>query len=566
MVPRTMKGTSALIQTLMIFGLAAGAPAGTLTMVKDIHPAGSSTPTALENVNGTLFFQAEDGATGVEPWTSDGTAEGTVLIKDIRVGALGSYSSAFTGQGLGSLLFAADNGSLGSELWIDEVGGNPVLLKDVNVGPPGSSPGLSQPFTEASSEHYFIAYTNQSGYELWKTDGTATGTVLVKDINPGPGDSLPLDLTNVNGTLFFRASNGPSNRELWKSDGSDAGTVMVKDIRPGGESLPQFLTELAGMLLFTADDGVNGTELWKSDGTNAGTVMVKNINPSGSSLPSQLKVLNGTLYFVANDGVNGVELWKSDGTEEGTVLAFDLNPSGGFAFQELTLSGDFMYFVKPDGGLSEQLWRTDGTLAGTTLLRDFNPTTYHAKVEKLTDVDGTLFFTANDGVSGVELWKSDGTSEGTVLAADVNPGDPWTFSWPNWLTNVNGVLFFAADDGVHGTELWAYDNQTSTDVQDIVRDEAARALVLHANVPNPFRSATNLRFDLARASVVQVRIYDAGGRLVRELSSKAMLQPGMNIIPWDGRDNEGRSTGAGVFAYQVRATDFAEGGLMVRVR
>jgi len=58
---------------------------------------------------------------------------------------------------------------------------------------------------------------------------------LVKDINPG-GDSYPQYLTNVNGTLFFTADDGIHGWELWKSDGTTAGTLMVKDINPVGSS------------------------------------------------------------------------------------------------------------------------------------------------------------------------------------------------------------------------------------------------------------------------------------------------------------------------------------------
>ena len=82
----------------------------------------------------------------------------------------------------------------------------------------------------------------------------------------------------MNGTLFFTANDGVSGNELWKSDGTAAGTVLVKDIYAGRHRLePLGLVAVGGTLFFTANDGVNGTELWKSDGTAAGTVLVKDI-------------------------------------------------------------------------------------------------------------------------------------------------------------------------------------------------------------------------------------------------------------------------------------------------
>src|SRR6516165_123726 len=82
------------------------------------------------------------------------------------------------------------------------------------------------------------------------SDGTAAGTVLVKDINPGGAGSNPGGLIDVNGTLFFAANDGTHGTELWKSDGTASGTVLVADIDPGSaSSYPTFLT-VAGRHLF----------------------------------------------------------------------------------------------------------------------------------------------------------------------------------------------------------------------------------------------------------------------------------------------------------------------------
>src|SRR5262249_44617037 len=190
--------------------------------------------------------------------------------------------------------------------------------------------GVLTNLTNVNGTLFFVPPSPDFGNELWKSDGTAEGTVLVKDINPGRRSSDPSDLTNVNGTLYFSADDGVHGRQLWKSDGTENGTVLVLVINPGGNALGReraALTDVNGTLFFVANDGVHGPQLWESDGTVNGTVLVRIINPNGSAFtgPSSPQLLNvdGTLFFGADDGVHGMELWRSDGTAEGTFLVKD---------------------------------------------------------------------------------------------------------------------------------------------------------------------------------------------------------------------------------------------------
>src|SRR5436309_2586933 len=259
-----------------------GTEAGTV-LVKDINPgAGWSSPSNLTDVNGTLFFTAFRPDTGYELWKSDGTEQGTVLVKDLNAGP-GDSSPMNLASGVGKLFFSASLPSTGREPWTsDGTEAGTVLLKNINLGAGSSSPGE---LTRVGSTLFFTAIHPDTGSELWKSDGTEAGTVLVKDIDPGPGSSLGNFATGrpteVNGILFFAAFRPDTGWELWKSDGTDAGTVLVKDIVPGaGYSLfgTSWLS-VNGTLFFSACHPDTGCELWKSDGTEQGTVLVKDINP-----------------------------------------------------------------------------------------------------------------------------------------------------------------------------------------------------------------------------------------------------------------------------------------------
>jgi ELWxxDGT repeat protein len=170
--------------------------------------------------------------------------------------------------------------------------GQVVLVKDIN--PETSNYGFtsgSSPFnlTEFNDRLYFSASDGENGRELWVSDGTTDGTQLLKDINPGGSDSgftynFLGDFTELNDRLYFGANDGENGNELWVSDGTAEGTQLLVDIDPGASSsYPSDFTELNDRLYFGANDGENGRELWVSDGTAEGTQLLKDINPGESS-------------------------------------------------------------------------------------------------------------------------------------------------------------------------------------------------------------------------------------------------------------------------------------------
>ena len=119
---------------------------------------------------------------------------------------------------------------------------------------------------ELDGVSYFYRHDGVHGYELWRTDGTALGTYLVRDICPGAcgiEHFYTLDTIATAGSLvFFSGNDGVHGSELWVTDGTAPNTRMVADLNPGPRSSrPHLLAGAGEILYFSADDGVRGSEL-----------------------------------------------------------------------------------------------------------------------------------------------------------------------------------------------------------------------------------------------------------------------------------------------------------------
>ena len=434
--------------------------------VKDIFTgsttAGSTTtinsgnPNNFFNFNGTLLFRAIDAvATGAELWKSDGTAAGTTIIKDINVGSTVSSSSnpanftLFANQ----VFFTAGNGTdqQATELWkTDGSTTGTTLVKDINVTAGASS--NPQNFNVLSpTTMLFSASDGINGNELWKTDGTSTGTVNVIDY-PGTTNSISW-IENLNGLGIIGQIVNTTGREIYKSDGTSAGSSLVLDINsgtPNGTGTVSY--KWGNTIYFQGITATAGTELWKTDGTAAGTILIKDIVAgNASSSPARFVGINNDIYFRAT-GAEGQELWKTDGTAANTVLVADINVgTAGSSPDQIGAVGTNLYFFAADNASSFDFYKYDGTTL--TKLADFNALG-NTLVTNYTEINGLIYFAADSNSDGQrELWQTDGTVAGTVsvssYATTLNP------LGVNNITLVGSKLFFSAALA-DGTELFSY--------------------------------------------------------------------------------------------------------------
>ena len=169
------------------------------------------------------------------------------------------------------------------------------------------------------------------------------------------------------------APDGPD--ELWVTDGTADGTVFVKDIAPG--ITPSSMNgpfAFEGLAIFSANVPGSGYEPWRSDGTPNGTYKLAEITPgAGGSLASNFVEYDGRLYFTVSEPIHRQCVWSTDGTSEGTRFDFDFVVGPSTDVIGLFAHGPYLYVIESAiGGQGVVVIRTNGTVAGSQVIANEN--------------------------------------------------------------------------------------------------------------------------------------------------------------------------------------------------
>jgi ELWxxDGT repeat protein len=434
-----------------LIAVAAGVLAGCgtpprATLLHDLRPGeASSNPAALTWTAGRLYFFADDGAVGNEPWVSDGTEAGARLLGDLTPGP--GPSRAWLGgtflPSKGQVFFFATTpptpgARFGPSLWVTRDGSAPTRLEHFGSCPPE---GCSKDYYPHGGIGFRDGLLYDSRHALWFTDGReGRARVLRQDLY------APFMVARIPGFVVFSVKY--SDQGLWATDGTAAGT------RPLLAAEVDQAVKQGDRGFFVVDDYPTRGELWATDGTAAGTRVLAEMRYGAVLVATEDAV------FLFDRGPSGYRLlrWNGRGLEVVQEFPGDL-ASYALSLEERAAVGDRLFFVLRDrppdfrGPWVSHLWTTDGTPDGTRLLKTFvQPFEFPRHPARLSAVGSRLYFTGYDPDHGAELWSSDGTVAGTGLVADLRPGpEP---SEPGLLVAGGFRAFFTADDAQHGRELW----------------------------------------------------------------------------------------------------------------
>ncbi len=381
------------------------------TLIKDIYPGPEDSDIQeVTRVGDRIFFWANDGVHGMELWLSDATEAGTYMVKDIAAG------TAFS-------------------LW----------------NPEGSYAAKS--LTDVNGTAFFFANDGIHGYELWKSDGTEAGTMLVKNIGDGqqgirPSDNVFAECIAIDGILYFVAYLDGVGHEVWRSDGTEDGTYMIGEAITGDNytTYPCNLCNAGGSLWFGAKSFNPISGIWRYDGSNLIQISDAFLNKWNQQSQHNFVWHDGYAYFGAGTNINDTHIWRSNGGAMSAEWFIQTNTNGqSRPHTFLTIEDGFLFTA--EGEDEAQVFVSDGTVNGTIPLKYADGSI--AYIPSGTASGNTDFLLVNggyywNGTNGFSF--TDGTNEGTYPISD----DAFSYHGSDWMTNnsaaIGNHVVFAGDN------------------------------------------------------------------------------------------------------------------------
>jgi ELWxxDGT repeat protein len=347
------------------------------SLLVDVNPgAAGSYPRQMISFNDKAFFWGE-GSNGSELWSSDGTSVGTVKIKDIGspYGAVAKtannfyYLTSSYSYNNPKMIIVKSDGTTSGTFTVAEF--SDIRSSLVSVG----------------NYVYFIAIQTNST-ELWKISVNDNAISRVKTFSASAG-YYSSDLVEFQGEIVFNYADPQYGMELWISDGTESGTHLLKDIYPGtNDSQPGGFTKFQDRLYFVANDGSHGDELWSTKGTSESTMMTADLTPgAGGSSPQQLYVTHDRLIFWTESALWEMLPKSQTPSQVNTGVSFDMI----YGPREFFEYNDLVFFSGNTAEFGNELWVLDFRTPSN------NTVTFAVANKTYGDPDFTLEATSSSG-------------------------------------------------------------------------------------------------------------------------------------------------------------------------
>lgn len=471
-------------------------------------PAGGGPISDLYAVGGQIFFLGTDSTHGEELWRSDGTREGTRLVKDVVAGSASS-GVRMLGQANGILLFAVDSGKERGVWRSDGSETGTYRLAEVSASNASSLGGMMwfQGIAPGKS---------MEESEPWRTDGSVDGTFPVIPV-AGAGARVMAVRTQRTSTTnpmpdwhvwsdsgryrFGRSASGyhfiDGSRDLWRSGGDAETTEKVGSVPESAGPLVRIASAGSWVSLLSSDaeagmswwashghepvlllDGAGwksfqpvgrfgdttvmtvtgsfGRQFWKSDGTPAGTVKVADAPDAWTAPPSGFFAAEGRIFFAATTYDSGEEPWVLD-IETGRIrllkeIRKDRLSSDAAGFQ---LVAGTLYFTA-SGKEGSRVWATRGDTRGTKPMNSWMPKGWQAAKVRLTKLGEALYFVGLHPEEGSALWRKDPGAKKAVRLGKTEGGSASGMALYSDIHVAEGIAYFTGNDGVR-TLAWRSD-------------------------------------------------------------------------------------------------------------
>lgn len=488
----------------------------------------SSNPMFFTEFNGEMYFSASGtniSGIGNELYKTNGTQAGTSLVMNLNPNFSGSsYPSNFTVFN-GELYFTADDGVHGRELFKTD-GTTITLVKDINVGS-GSSSNHSDNMMAMLEENGFLYFfaedTSGTGYDLWETDGTETGTVKVLELNTNEGSGLNLNFKKLGNSLYFvYTGSNTSHKEIYKYEPLSSNQTSVLNVYPSNNSSGYGYLTIFDNKLFAVADG----KIYYTNGATNGFVV---LGTNGITAFNKLTVLNDGLFFFGNSSTNGNQdvykcFYNPAENDYRVQLVYDFNAGGSGFLNPLsgilsdngipyfTSLNNRLYFTareqsSPNGGLVYQIYETDGITTQVSIPVTHSGSPTSRPIYWITANDNKLYFLMSGDNSPEQLWEANPTNGNFTqlsfyTAPTTQPRQIFTRPLKSW----NNEMYVEGTTLAEGYELWKFGTGT-LGVDEVTLDDKIKIY------PNPTQDY--VKFNIENSEVYQIDVFNAVGQQIK---------------------------------------------------